>query len=121
VNGGSLRVVSQPAGFDATYALPAANWSPIGAPGAVKGYRYGDALLAAGPVKSIVIRNGTLLRVSGSGTGLALPLATDPDPVDVVLTVGAQRLCLRFGGTTSFTPGGPFSAKDAPAPAACAP
>ncbi|HLK11338.1 MAG TPA: PQQ-dependent sugar dehydrogenase [Candidatus Binatia bacterium] len=117
VAGGSLRV--RGATFDVTYPLPAANWTLLGKPGQGKGFKYKDATLAAGPVKTAQVKTGTLVKASGKGTGLVQPLGADPSPVDVVLTIGARRYCMEFGGTTAFKAGKTFTAKQAPAPTAC--
>jgi glucose/arabinose dehydrogenase len=115
--GGSLRVVS--ADFDDTYPLPAGNWLPIGDPSEHKGFKYKDKLRAAGPLKSAQVRAGKLVKASGKGTMLGHSLATDPEPVTVVLTLGTRRYCATFGGTVKFTAGRSFTAKLAPAPATC--
>jgi glucose/arabinose dehydrogenase len=117
VAGGSLRV--RGATFDVTYPLPAANWSLLGKAGQGKGFKYKDAALSAGPVKTAQVKTGTLVRASAKGAGLVQPLAGDPSPVDVVLTIGARRYCMEFGGTSTFKPGKVLTAKQAPAPAAC--
>jgi len=116
VAGGSLRV--RGATFDVTYPLPAANWTLLGKPGQGKGFKYKDATLAAGPVKTAQVKAGGQVKAAGKGAGLVQPLANDPSPVDVVLTIGARRYCMEFGGGT-FKPGKVFTAKQAPAPAAC--
>jgi glucose/arabinose dehydrogenase len=117
VAGGSLRVVS--ANFDDTYALPAGNWEPIGDPVDHKGFKFKDKLLAAGPVKSAQVKTGELLQATGKGTQLGHSLATNPNPVTVVLTLGARRYCATFGGTVKFEASKAFTAKLAPVPASC--
>lgn len=119
--GGSLRVRSASAGFDAVHPLPARGWTLIGKPGQGKGYRYRDRKLADGPVRVVVVKPRKLLQVTGKGAGLGHRLDADPRPVDVVLTLGAHRYCLRFGGDATFKPVERFRAKDAPAPGACPP
>ena len=109
------------ASFDDTYPLPAANWQVIGVPADHKGFKYSDKTLAAGPINRAQIKIGKLVKAAGKGPGLGHTLATDPSPVTVVLTTGAQRYCATFGGTVKFTVGKSFSAKLAPAPAACPP
>ena len=104
---------------DATYALPADGWQRLGAPGEIKGYRYVDPQLAAGPVRTLLVKPGKALKISGRGAQLAHALAAPPAPVDVVLTLGTQRVCLRASGTMHFTPGRKYSATGSPAPAAC--
>jgi hypothetical protein len=115
--GASLRVRSDT--FDATYELPASGWSRLGATGANAGYRFRDT--GAGPVGEVKVRPGRLLKVAAKGSLLAYDLATDPRPVDVVLTLGGRRLCLQFGGTVKFRAGRSFKATKAPRPAACPP
>jgi hypothetical protein len=121
VNGGSLRVQSTPGGFDHTYPMPAIGWSYIGDPSDAKGYKYKDADLVYGPVKTGTVKNGKLVKVSGKNSGLLFTLATNPDPVATVLQTGTKRYCMSFGGTTSFEANRRFSAKDAPAPSSCPP
>jgi len=117
VAGGSLRVVS--ADFDDTYNLPAGNWEPIGDTVDHKGFKYKDKLLAAGPIGSVTVKTGKLLRATGKGGTLGDSLATNPDPVTVVLTLAARRYCATFGGTIKFEAGKSFTAKLAPVPASC--
>jgi hypothetical protein len=120
--GGTLRVRSTGGDpFDATYPLPAERWEAIGAPGAGKGYKYTDRALAAGPVKVAIVRSGKLAKAVAKGAALVHALGGDPEPVAVELRIGGHAFCLGFGGTTSFTPGKLFKAKDAPAPGACPP
>jgi CSLREA domain-containing protein len=118
--GGTLRVASLSGGFDATYALPAGGWQAIGRPTRLRGYRYRDPSLARGPIAAVVIRNGKLLKVTGRGRDLAHTLATDPDPVSIVLTIGTRRQCARFGGANpKFVAGKRFVGSAAAAPSGC--
>jgi hypothetical protein len=114
-NGASLRVVSTPGGFDTTYDLPASGWRYQGKAGQGKGYKF----TGSGAIKSVLVKPGKLARVIGNGSSLGHTLETDPDPVAVVLELGAQPYCGRFGGTPDFTEGTKFLAKSAPAPATC--
>jgi glucose/arabinose dehydrogenase len=115
--GGSLRVVS--ASFDDTYDLPSGNWASIGDPADRKGFTYKDKLLAAGPIKSLIVKAGKLLKATGKGSALGDSLATNPDPVTVVLTLGTRRYCATFGGTVKFEANKSFTAKLADAPTSC--
>jgi glucose/arabinose dehydrogenase len=117
LNGGTLRVAS--AAFDDTYPLPSGGWEYLGASGQQKGYRYRDPSQTNGPIKLVVVKNGKVVRITGKGSGLGHSLAANPEPVDVVLTSGARTYCMSFGGTTTFTAGKVFTAKDATAPGAC--
>ena len=117
-HGGSVHVVS--AQFDQTYSLPASGWRSLGSPGTGKGYRYRATGSSSGPVSEVVVRPGGI-RVTGKGASLGLMLATNPDPVTVVLQLGSAgvRHCMSFGGTTSYQPGRRYRAQDAPAVATC--
>jgi hypothetical protein len=86
--------------------------------GALRGYRYRDR---RGPIRRVVLTPGVGVVVEGRGIGLAHSLGSNPSPVDVVLTFGNERICVRFGGQVSFRPGTRFLAADAPPPAACPP
>jgi len=113
---GSLRLVGSAGGaFDQTYAL-AGGWKYVGKAGQNKGYKWKSK---AGPITSVVLKKGNLLQIAGHGAGLGITLASDPKPVDVVLSLGTMRICFEFGGTTKFVAGKSFKATAAPAPAAC--
>jgi len=114
-NGGALRVVSGSGGFDDTYDLPASGWKYQGKPGQGKGYKF----TGSGAIKSILVKPGKLARAIGKGSGLGHTLADNPDPVAVILKMGAQAYCGRFGGASHFTDGTRYLAKRAPAPADC--
>lgn len=118
LEGGSLRVVGN--GFDDTYDLPASGWSLIGKPDNRKGYKYKDPGLANGPIASVTITNGKLLKATGKGDGLGHTIGeSDPSPVGVELTTGTRRFCMSFGGTATLVPNKQFKAMDATAPGAC--
>jgi len=113
---GSLRLVSSASGaFDQTYML-AGSWKYVGKAGQNKGYKWKSK---AGPITSVVLKKGKVLQIAGHGAGLGITLASDPKPVDVVLSLGTMRICFEFGGTTKFVAGKSFKATAAPAPAAC--
>jgi cysteine-rich repeat protein len=101
---------------DAVYSLPAEHWRVVGKNA---GYKYSDATLAAGPFRSGTVKAGKLLTLAARGTQLLNVLTQDPSPVDVEVTIGLHRMCLTFGGTTTFKTGAFFRAKDAPAAIAC--
>src|SRR5262245_8442613 len=113
VSGGTLRVWS--ASFDHTYQLPAANWRRRGL-----AWESRDRALLAGPISQVVVRSGKL-RISGQGAQLEHALGTNPDPVSVLLRLGADgvRQCLSFGGAAEYVPGKIFRARNAPPPATC--
>ena len=112
--GGSLRVTSSVGGFADTYDLPASGWKYKGKAGQGKGYKF----KGAAAIKSLLVTPGKIVAV-GKGSGLGHTLAANPDPVDVIVALGDQRYCLRFGGTVQYKDGKKYLAKNAPAPGAC--
>ena len=116
LHGGSVRVLSIAGDvFDTTYALPAGGWRYLRRRGQVVGYRFkGDA-----PIKRVRVKSGNGVRVTGKGLGLAHTIATNPDPVRVVVKIGGQQYCMRFGGIPRFTPGSRYVSKDSSAPDIC--
>jgi len=121
VAGATVRVHSTNGSFDDVYNLPAANWSLIGKPGQGKGYKYKDKTLAAGPIASATITSGKNLKLTGKGAALGHTLGVNPAPVRVTLTSGGHRYCLQFGGVGKWKADKTYTAKNASAPAVCAP
>jgi hypothetical protein len=114
--GGSLRLFTAAGDhFDATYVLPPARWKPIGRASAPKGYRFRDA---AGPIRTVMVKGGKLLKATGRGAQLGEPLGANPDPVTVILSTGTERYCMTFGGG-QFVTNRRYLARGDPAPAAC--
>jgi len=114
--GGTLRVISGAAGgFDDTYQLPLGAWTYVGKAGAGKGYK----LKGASPVRRVLVKAGKKLKIVAKGSALGHDLTTSPAPVQVILSLGTHRLCMRFDAAASFKPGAKFLAKNALAPATC--
>jgi hypothetical protein len=116
IYGGSLKVSSLGGdGFDDSYDLPAQGWRPVGRKGRVRGWKFrnGD------PVRKVLLRAGKRIKIVAKGPALGHTLATEPDRVDVELTVGDSRYCLGFGGRSMFRDGRRYVAKKAPAPDSC--
>ena len=58
----------------------------------------------------------------GKGAGLGHNLDDDPNPVDVLLTIGGgHRYWMRFGGTAKFRANLAYRAARAPTPSGCSP
>jgi hypothetical protein len=112
VNGDSL---ASPAPADAD--LPSSGWKYQGTAGQGKGYKFAKGAA----IKSVIVKSGKLLRITGKGSGLGHSLTTNPAPVGVTLTLGDRKYCLSFGGDVQFKDGTTLLAKNAPAPAACSP
>jgi hypothetical protein len=116
IEGGSLRVVSTAGdGFDDTYPLDASRWSYKKKEGDNAGYKFRPT----SPIKSVLVQPGKRIKIVANGTGLGHTLGADPQPVDVVLTLGGQCYCMRFGGAVTFKADKKWLAKDASAPTVC--
>jgi hypothetical protein len=107
LHGGLVRIHSAAWGLDASHALAAADWRRTRS-----GWRY-----AAGGDK-VVVKNGKLLRMSTTVDDTSVS-ATDPTPVDVLVQLGALRLCLAFQPGTAVMKRRGVVAHDGAAPSAC--
>ncbi len=115
-------------------ALPSVggSWRLSGPPSRPK-YRYKDAVSAHGPCKAAAIAMGSGIKVSCNAKRAPLAYSLDEPSqgaLAVRITSGATTWCATFGGRVVRDSGtappiaggrGQFSAKDAPAPAACPP
>jgi len=117
LHGGTLRVTATagPRPFDTRYDLPADGWRRLGSDARPKGWRFSGPK----PVTRVTVRPGRSLAVRARGLGLGHDLRLDPGTVEVTLSLGHQRHCIAFGGTTRFVGGRRFAGRKAPAPAAC--
>ena len=117
-HGGSVRVTI--GGAEHAYLLPAVHWRRVGSSSGAGGYEYRDGAQLSGPVTGVVVKAGGI-RVAGKGAALEQELATNPDPVTVVVQLGTSgvRYCMVFGGATAFQPGKRYRASNAPPPASC--
>jgi hypothetical protein len=106
-------------GFESVFALPASGWTVVGKAERPKGYRYVDRGRRLGPIQSVVIKNGKLLRIAGAGAALGIRLDVAPDPTLVEIGIGDARYCMAFGGTTTYRAGRRYAANAAPAPEGC--
>ncbi len=115
MHGASVTLLS-PA-FQTNYNLPNTGWTTIGVPGGNRGYVY-RSHTGGDPIRKVVVKDGKLRVVGRSGL-LEHVIFTDPNPVDVIFSLGARHSCLRFGGAAIFSGGVLYLARDAPAPDAC--
>jgi hypothetical protein len=121
VHGAVLRIASATAEVDIALGLPARDWRAVTKHGALVGWRSDDRRALAGPITSILVKRGAILRITGRGKALGITLSVDPEPMSLALSAGTQRWCLRFGGRTRWKPGATFSARGATAPTECSP
>jgi hypothetical protein len=115
VHGGTLTISSNAGGFGATHEL-VGGWKYIGKVGQGRGYKWKSR---NAPIRTILVKAGKLV-LAGQGAGLGFDLDGDPNPVRVVLGLGAHTYCLEFGGAApKFKANRLYRAKRAPAPATC--
>jgi len=94
LHGASLRMVASSGSFDVTYPLDD-GWRLLRKTGQTRGYKR----RGRGPIRKVVVKADTLLRIAGRGAALEHSLLTDPGTVAVELRLGAHFWCLEFGGT----------------------
>ena len=102
--------------FDVSYPLPANKWRYVGAPGGSHGYRYSDPRLEEGPVTLVDLRSETFVKIKAKGSQMGHSLGSNPNPVEVVLTIGSRRYALSYGGTVTFRANRAYKASGAPPP-----
>jgi hypothetical protein len=107
LHGGSVAVRLDGWDDDAAVALPAAGWRQIR-----NGWRY------RGSEGSVTVKDGKRLDVSLVLDGVSLQ-SSDPTPIDVVLRLGEQQLCLAFQPGTATIKRHSIVAHDGAAPNAC--
>ena len=109
--------------FDDTYALDPGMWHLFGQPGDNLGYKYIDRSLLSGPIKTVVVKPGKVIKVVGKGADLGHTLNLDPTPVRALLTLGGKIYCLEFGPQRLFNPDVSYKSNDSSAPplASCLP
>lgn len=122
LHGASLRVLTAAGDlFDNIYPLPRESWEYVKTPGENLGYKYTDFHGMHGPITLAVVRNGKPAKIKSRGQALNFTLATNPDPVQIMLRFGndGRRYCVAFGGRTRFYAGARFTALASPAPDSC--
>jgi hypothetical protein len=95
----SLRVSSTTSGESHATDLPCQNWQLIGSVANPKGYKYSDKELDDGTAKSVVWKNGKLLKAVLQGKGLTaldydLQVGVSQGVVQVALATDTDQVCL---------------------------
>jgi hypothetical protein len=129
IGGASLEILNPTTGETDTFALPAANWSPMLTSSKLKGYKYRDTALVAGPCKKVSITTNRRLTASCKGEQINFSL-DEPlqGSLGVRLSTGTDGLdyCMLFGGEirrdkpASQDGPGAFEARGAPIATSCA-
>ena len=102
--------------------LPAENWKPIGKGDSPKGWKYKDKTGAAGGVKNVQLKPGSIkLKASGENWTWAPEgsLEAPEDSLELWIGLEEEWFCTKFGGQIQKTGAGYFKAKNASAPALC--
>jgi hypothetical protein len=91
-----LFSTSEPGG--SSLAVPATNWTAK--PGTTPSHRFFNRSAPDGlsSVRTVVLKRGRLVKVTGKGVGLAL--ATSEGAVGIRITTGSLRNCALFGSST---------------------
>ncbi len=114
LHGATVRVFSTAGdGVDLSYDLPADRWQYVGGAGRNLGYRYQRR---SGAIATAAVTPGHLMKLTLRDQQLARLLAQNPNPVQVVLTMGTKVYQLSFGGTVTFHAQRLFRSRSAPAP-----
>jgi hypothetical protein len=116
--GGTLRVTAIGGDwFETVYPLDPANWRPLATKNPRAGMRYRNP---KGPITKIVFQTNGKLLVAGKGPLLGQTLGTEPDLVEIELTIGGYSYCLEFGGSEQqFTSRRKLVRRNALRPVAC--
>jgi endonuclease/exonuclease/phosphatase family metal-dependent hydrolase len=99
--------------------LPARYWSPLGRGRAHRGFRYHDRSGRAAGIRTVLLRQGSILIVANGKRFPCTLGAPQSEPVRVELEAGDTRWCAAFGGRVVANESGRFVARRAPAPDAC--
>ena len=79
--------------------LPARYWSPLGRGRAPRGFRYHDRSGRAAGIRTVLIRQGSILVVANGKRFPCIVAAPLGEPVRVELEAGDTRWCAAFGGS----------------------
>ena len=120
VPGGALVEIFSGSEGSASFSLPRGAGKPgwTVTPGAVTSYKYSNGGAPLGPsiVKSLVMRQGRLIKIVAKD--LPLALTTAQQRIAIRITTGSERSCAVFlSSTISKDEPGKFIAKNAPATA----
>jgi hypothetical protein len=115
-NGGALRIAFAN-GVDATFALPAGAWKYVKKSGQNRGYKA----KGVSPLGVVVLKPGKVMKTVAKGSALAIDLETEPSSMEVVVSVGGHRQCVRFVGAQRFVAGRKLVSTTSTPPTACLP
>ena len=117
INGGNLDVVDTSDSSGLTTALPAGQWTGLGNPPGISGYKYkGAGVPGSDPCKIVLVKSSIIKFVCKDDEALDPPLGGNSA---ITLSLGADNYCAEFGGTPVKNDAIIFKRKDAPAPGAC--
>jgi YVTN family beta-propeller protein len=121
-----LSLASPTSGHQHNTGLPCQNWSLIGSPTNPRGYRYRDAELDDGTVRTMTWKAGRLLKATLKGNGISqldydLEIGTAEGEVAIALDNGLTRLCASCAAANGRdgSDGRQFQGRSCPAPAVC--
>jgi len=119
--GASVRVMTSAGDvFSVSYTLPASHWSLLGKPDKPRGYKYKDTAREMSNVRKVIIKTGKSLKIDIRGESV-FSLSSSPDPLNVFLRLGSERLCTAFGGEVNFRMNDRYIAKKADTAWGCDP
>jgi len=98
--------------------LPASGWSPVGRGRGARGFRYHDRAGRVAGIRTVLLRQGSILIVANGKRFPCTLRAPQDEPVRVEFEAGDTRYCAAFGGIVANEPGR-FVARRARAPDSC--
>jgi hypothetical protein len=118
-HGGRLTIASNSAAGAFLQEFPlGGEWNYIKKAGDERGYKWKSK---AGPIRTVLVKPGKVIKIVGKGAGMGFDLDADPNPTTVELRAGGHRWCWSFGGDAKFKADKRWRAKNAGAPSTCGP
>jgi len=115
--GGGLSVFDTDDSMGFSTTLPAGQWMGLGSPAGSKGYKYKGAGTPADPCKVVLVKSAVIKFVCKDDQALQPPALSGTSAI--VLSLGTDRYCAEFGGSTIKNVDTLLKRKDATAPMAC--